>query len=331
MSALFKASSSAAHPDKKMVVLGMDGGGTKTEVLIADLDGNILSSFIGGPTNLAAVPESEALEHLEEALSAAFKRLRHVTVKHAVVGMAGIDTLSDIARFRPFADATLESFGIKQYELLNDSAVALENGTEAENAIILIAGTGSVCYGRNAEGKTARAGGMDYLLADEGSGSWIGRKVLRAVVRARDGRGPETALTPLILKHFKIKAVSQLKQKVYEPRLSKMSIAELAKVWESALLQADSVALQIQKQIVDKLSELVQAVAHSLGFEQQSFDLVLAGSIALLPVVEPQLRVRLKDTYPTINIVIPTLTPAHGAITLALKAAANSNRTVKAV
>ena len=321
--AAFLSDTFSTSNDFTPVVLGMDGGGTKTEVLLTDLQGKTLSSFIGGPTNLAAVPEKEALDNLEEALSAVFMQSPKVRVVQAVIGMAGIDTLSDEARFRPFADATLESFGIKKYQLFNDSAVALANGSDAANALILIAGTGSICYGHNSTGKTARAGGMDYLLADEGSGYWIGRKVLRAVVRAHDGRGLPTVMTELVLTHFGISKVSQLKQKVYQPQLSKMKIAELAKVWEQAVVRNDEIALIIQKQIIDKLALLVEAVARSLALTDKPFDLVLAGSIALLPVVQPLLRARLETTFPSLSICIPETTPVNGAIKLALAAVKN--------
>lgn len=318
--AAFFSSPAAPRHDKQAVVLGMDGGGTKTEVLIADLEGKILSSHIGGPTNLAAVPESVALNNLEDALTAAFKKLRRVHVVRAVVGMAGIDTSSDAEHFRTFASATLESFGIRNYQLVNDSEVALANGTDSTDALILIAGTGSICFGRNTAGKTARAGGMDYLLADEGSGYWIGRKVLRAVVRAHDGRGMATALTPLVLRHFKITQVNQLKQKVYQPQLSKMGVAELAKLWEAAVLQHDEVALIIQKQIVDKLAVLTEAVARSLELTDKPFDLVMAGSITQLKVVGPLLRERLQQLFPQVTLLVPKNSPAHGAIKLALRA-----------
>lgn len=318
--AAFFASKSAKTAEKQAVVLGMDGGGTKTEVLIADLKGTIIAQYTGGPTNLAAVPESEALNNLEDSLSAAFKQLRHVQVMQAVVGMAGIDTSSDADHFRTFASVTLESFGIRQYQLLNDSEVALANGSDAENAMILIAGTGSICFGHNGEGKTARSGGMDYLLADEGSGYWIGRKVLRAVVRAHDGRGVKTAMTPLILRHFKISDVNQLKQKVYQPMLSKMRVAELAKIWEAGVQKQDEVALIIQKQIVEKLSILAEAVARSLEITNKPFDLVMAGSITQLKVVEPLLHERLQQLFPKVTLLVPKSSPAHGAIKLALKA-----------
>lgn len=319
MTALFK--SSTTEPiERTTVVLGLDGGGTKTEVLIADLDGSILARHVGGPTNLAAISELVAMDNLEAALLAAFKGLRRVKVQQAVLGMAGIDAASDVVQFHRLADPLLTSFGIHRFQLVNDSEVALANGTMADNAMILIAGTGSIAYGHNATGVETRAGGMDYLLADEGSGYWIGCKVLQAVVRADDGRGQATALTPLVLKHFGIAEVEGLKEKVYQPLLSKMEIAELAKIWETALKQADEVAKKIQTQVVSELVELVQAVAHTLGFSTESFDLVLAGSIAQLGVVVPPLRARLLEQYPQIKIIIPAATPAHGAVKLALKA-----------
>lgn len=319
MSALFKFSTPEPI-ERTAVVLGLDGGGTKTEVLIADLVGTILASHVGGPTNLAAISELVATDNLEAALSAAFKGLRHVEVQQAVFGVAGIDAASDLVQFHRLADPLLASFGVHHFQLFNDSEIALANGTMAAEAMIVISGTGSIAYGHNANGVEVRAGGMDFLLADEGSGYWIGCKVLQAVVRADDGRGQPTALTPLVLKHFGISAVEGLKEKVYQPLLSKMEIAELAKIWEVALKQDDEVAKEILALVVDELVMLVQAVARALGFSTGSFDLVLAGSIAQLGVVVPPLRARLLEQYPQIKIIVPETTPAHGAVKLALKA-----------
>lgn len=299
-------------------MLGMDGGGTKTEVLLAKQDGTIIASHIGGPTNFAAISEGQALDNLEEALQKVFRGQKRVKISSAVVGMAGIDTPADAARFHRLADALLASFGIEQFQLLNDSEVALANGSTTEDGVILIAGTGSICFGRTAAGLTARSGGMDYLLADEGSGYWIGRKVLRAVVRSHDGRGPETALTPLVLEHFGITDVLELKQRVYQPLLTKMAIAQLATVWEAALATEDSSAKRIQTQVVEKLLEMIVAVVTKLELSQTSFNMVLSGSIAQLPAVEPQLSAGLRERYPSCSIKLPTTTPAHGAIKLAL-------------
>ena len=90
--------------------------------------------------------------------------------------------------------------------VVNDALVALEAGAPGEPGVVIISGTGSIAYGRNAAGEAARSGGWGYVLGDEGSGYWIGRAALRAVLREADERGPKTALTPLLLEHFGVAA-----------------------------------------------------------------------------------------------------------------------------
>jgi N-acetylglucosamine kinase-like BadF-type ATPase len=107
-------------------------------------------------------------------------------------------------------------------------------------------------------------------------------------------------------------------------------VAELSKVWQQAVIQKDEIAQIIQKQIVEKLLAMVEAVARSLSISDRPFDLVLAGSITQLPEVEPELRARLEEKFPKITIRIPSDTPAFGAIKLALKAA-TKNTATKAV
>ena len=97
----------------------------------------------------------------------------------------------------------------------NDALIALVAGAGVGPGVVVIAGTGSIAYGRNAHDEAARAGGWGYILADEGSGFWIGRQALRAVVRAADGRGPATALTPLVLEFFGVTRAEQLVREVY--------------------------------------------------------------------------------------------------------------------
>ena len=94
---------------------------------------------------------------------------------------------------------------------------------------MLIAGTGSIAYGRDAEGRAARAGGWGYVLGDEGSGYWLGRQALRAVVRSSDGRGPATALTPRILAHYHVERADQLVREIYVGGTLPSAIAALAR------------------------------------------------------------------------------------------------------
>src|SRR3990170_4420420 len=119
--------------------------------------------------------------------------------KAICLGIAGVDREDDHTVIR----GIMKRIGLKARILIvNDALVALEAGTPGQPGIVIISGTGSIAYGRNAAGEAARSGGWGHVLGDEGSGYWIGRAALRAVLRAADRRGPPTVLTRMLLKHF---------------------------------------------------------------------------------------------------------------------------------
>src|SRR6185369_3788449 len=116
-------------------------------------------------------------------------------------GIAGVDRPDDARVVR----GIMRRIGYKAKTLVvNDALVALEAGAPEQPGIVVIAGTGSIAYGRNDRNQSARAGGWGYVLGDEGSGYWIGRAALRAVLREADRRGPQTLLTSLLLKYYRV-------------------------------------------------------------------------------------------------------------------------------
>jgi N-acetylglucosamine kinase-like BadF-type ATPase len=108
--------------------------------------------------------------------------------------------------------------------------------------IVVLAGTGSISYGQDRAGKSARSGGFGFLLADEGSGYWLGHQALRATVRAADGRGPDTRIRPIVFEALEVSSVSDLVPRVYEKGLPKHRIAALAGVVQRARDEGDAVA-----------------------------------------------------------------------------------------
>ena len=135
---------------------------------------------------------------MEEALGE-----RAIVPAAICLGIAGVDRPDDAAAVR----GIMRRIGYQARVLVvNDALVALEAGAPGGPGVVIISGTGSIAYGRNAAHEAARAGGWGYVLGDEGSGYWIGRAALRAVLREADRRGPKTALTPLLLRHFGIDA-----------------------------------------------------------------------------------------------------------------------------
>ena len=122
------------------------------------------------------------------------------------LGIAGVDRASDEAVVR----SIMRRIGYKARILVvNDALIALQAGVGDAAGIVIVSGTGSIAYGRNDQGEAARAGGWGYVLGDEGSGYWIGRLALRAVVRHADGRGRVTSLTPRLLAHFGVERANR--------------------------------------------------------------------------------------------------------------------------
>src|SRR4029077_11725627 len=189
-----------------MYVLGIDAGGTKTVCLLADDRGAVVSEARGPGANLHAAGELAVEKVLHEVMEEAIGD-RPVVPAAICLGIAGVDRQDESQIVR----AIMRRIGYKSRVLVvNDALIALVSGARDEAGIVIIAGTGSIVYGRNAAGEAARAGGWGHMIGDEGSGYWIGREAAAARMRAADGRGPATRLTREILVHFDVADVSRL-------------------------------------------------------------------------------------------------------------------------
>jgi N-acetylglucosamine kinase-like BadF-type ATPase len=305
-------------------VLGIDAGGTKTVCLLADERGAIVSEARRGGANLQAVGELEVEKVLHDVMEDAIGE-RQVAPAAICLGIAGVDRPDDFAVVR----GLMKRIGGKARVLVvNDALVALEAGAPGEPGVVVISGTGSIAYGRNARGEAARAGGWGYVLGDEGSGYWIGRAALRAVLRESDRRGPRTALTELLLAHFNVARSQELIHEVYQTNLKPVAIGALAKCVQAAFSDGDSVAIAILRNAADDLEASALSVARRLELVGDEFLFVLAGGIfravpwlqqeldRRLPVAAPHSRVRLLDREPAAGAVALALQEARGGATL---------------
>src|SRR6266513_5036380 len=224
-----------------MHVLGLDAGGTKTVCLLADESGAILAEARGPGANLHSAGELTVEKVLHEVMETAIGD-RDITPSAICLGIAGVDREDEARTVR----AIMRRIGHKSRVLVvNDALIALVAGAQDAPAIVIIAGTGSIVYGRNAKGEAARAGGWGYVLGDEGSGYWIGRAALRAVLRQADRRGPVTVLSEMLLEHFTVSAPQELIHEVYMTNLKPTAIGALATCVQAAFSQGDSVAIGI--------------------------------------------------------------------------------------
>src|SRR5262245_51738831 len=200
-------------------VLGIDAGGTKTVGLLADEDGQVLAEARGGGANLQTHGELE-VEKVFDQLMETLARERPIAA--VCLGIAGVDRPADEAVIRDI----LRRLGHRERaRVVNDAVIALAAGAPDGVGVVVLAGTGSIAYGADGRGHTARAGGYGFLLADEGSGYWLGHQALRAVVRSLDGRGPATALVEITFAELGIASVDDLIPRVYEKGLPKHRMA----------------------------------------------------------------------------------------------------------
>ena len=298
------------------LVIGIDAGGTKTEAVLADGQGAVIARARRGGANLAAHGELAVEKTLHELIDEVLGE-GHARPDVICLGIAGVDRAEDNA----IIQGIMRRIGARARILVtNDALIALVAGAGMGSGVVVIAGTGSIAYGRNEHGEAARAGGWGYILADEGSGFWIGRQALRAVVRAADGRGPATQLTPLVLAFFGVTRAEQLVLEVYRHYLKPSDIARCARLVEEARIAGDDVACHIASVAADELSAAVRSVVGQLELSGD-FPVVMAGgAFRAVPWLQGALRTRLSDATVAAadDVQLLTTDPAIGAVRLAL-------------
>jgi len=292
-------------------VIGIDAGGTKTVGILADENGHPLGEARGGGANLQTHGELEVEKVLDGILDALDPSRRGVSA--LCLGIAGVDRPLDEQVIR----GILKRLGYRETaRVVNDAAIALAAGAPERQGIVILAGTGSIAYGADGT-RTVRAGGYGFLLADEGSAYWLGHQALRLAVRASDGRGPQTALLPLLFAALEVESVGDLIPRVYERGLPKHRIAALAPNVERAREQGDPLAAELIERGAQELALAVGAVAGQLDFGGRPFPVVVAGGAfkacpSMLAALERSLEV------PGARITPLHTEPAMGAVALAL-------------
>ena len=304
-------------------MLGIDAGGTKTVCLLADADGRILSQARGGGANLQAAGELEVEKVLHRVMEEAIGE-RDVRPHAVCLGIAGVDRPGDADAVR----GIMHRLGFKSRTLIvNDALVALVAGVGDDPGVVLVAGTGSIAYGRDAEGRAARSGGWGYLLGDEGGGFWIGRAALAAVVRQFDGRGPATMLTELVLEEMRLANPTELIHAIYDKGLQRRAITGIAAVVQRGADAGDATASEILSRAGAELAAAAASVIGRLGMRGEVFRTVLAGGIFRgIPALVADVRARLSEIAPRSETGLLMVEPAVGAVHLARAAAHGSVR-----
>jgi glucosamine kinase len=300
------------------IVVGVDGGGSRTRALVADDQGREIVTVEGEGS---AVRPGEAERSADiiagvvrDALAAS--DMTHVTPKVLCVGVAGVgreaerDQLWQALMSREVADEIV---------VHADATVALDDAFGDGPGILVIAGTGSVGFGRGPTGAFARCGGWGPAFGDEGSGAWIGRRALSIVAAATDGREPETSLTGAILTAAQVNHVEELIG--WAAHATPATLATLAPVVMSVADSGDLRANALLSLAVEELALHVRTLARALFVDERATCPVAfsGGLLSRGRTLRKRLVHRLKSAAPGAQIREDDVVPARGAVRGALR------------
>jgi glucosamine kinase len=305
--------------------LGIDGGGTKTRCVLGD-EMTVLATAMSGGSNIVRLGETQTREALHTAIRqvCATANISPAQISAVCIGAAGADRPEIVAKIRAILAELIAETARPKIEVVGDMAIALEAACGAGPGVIAIAGTGSIAYGRDATGHTARAGGWGFAVSDEGSGHWIGRRAVSAILSAHD-QGLETTLSAMVLQAWKLNTLDELVQQANStpppdfPRLFPIVLR--------AADEDDSVARSLLTDAGAKLGSLAAIVVHRLAHNSPAA--TLTGSmipVATLPVAmtgsvfrqSPDVRRvfynTLQTSLPGIDVRQDIVDPIEGAL-----------------
>ena len=302
-----------------MIIIGIDGGATKTSAIALDTGKWRICRAEAGPSNYHVVGLEGMVEAIEKCIHKLLSELNSTdkSVDMMTVGLAGLDTSYD---FRVVKNFLRRKSLAKTLYLVHDTINALYGALSGRPGVVVIAGTGSVAAGVNYRGEYVRCGGWGYLLGDEGSAYDLGRKGLIAVLREYDGRGKKTILTRYILKKLELESPEDIIRKVYVEGMSVREIASLAPLVTRAAAEGDEVAIGIVEECMEMLAELAYTVIDRLEMHGEEVEVGLIGGVfragrIVIEVFEEELR----RMEPNVKLITPEWPPEVGALLYACK------------
>jgi N-acetylglucosamine kinase-like BadF-type ATPase len=256
--------------------------------MIGDENGRVLGIGRGGPCNHVGASEARArfVNAIQAALDAACSQAgldaASIRFTSACLGLSG-GPADKQAILR-------EILASDRLLVTDDATIALSGALAGEPGIVIIAGTGSIAFGRNAQGRTARAGGWGYLFGDEGGGFWIVREALRAALRWEEGWGSPTALRAMLLDSTGVRNMNDLMHRCYTPEFPRPRIASLSVLVNHAAENGDPTALKILGEAAGELAILARAVRRQLFEPREPVRCACSGGVFQSRILRTRFR-----------------------------------------
>jgi N-acetylglucosamine kinase-like BadF-type ATPase len=262
---------------RRDLLLAVDGGGTKTQALVSDLEGHVLARGLGLSSNLHNVGFERFAQAITTAIDGALLHVlgpsrdgaseswRSGRIAAACFGLAGVDSDEDEARISRWVS---EQQIAPTFTVVNDAELILAGGTPEGWGVALISGTGSVCLGRSREGRTFRVGGWGSLIGDEGSGYDIAIRALHLATQTADGRAQAHGLLKAALRHWNVADVHALMRYVHAPDTDPPDIAGFAAAVLNLCTHGDEAARKLVDDAAADLAHQVRVVVGTLGLKR---------------------------------------------------------------
>ncbi|MBZ0266437.1 hypothetical protein K8I28_17400 [bacterium] len=299
---------SQPSPDQPLF-LGFDIGGTSTKALLTDRYGNELAKVETAGMNMLQVDRDQFQQTISSAVAEILQIIKlasfnPVSVAAGAAGAGGEEQRSNLESWLG------ELFPAAKVAGHHDAYIAHYGAFAGDEGVIVIAGTGSIAFGRNRQGTIARAGGWGWLLGDEGSGWWIGKEAIRALLLSEEV-GEALAWRDEILEALNLNTPREIIAYVYSPGFERSTIAQLSKIVAHHAANGDSHATKILSSAGSDLATFALIVAQKLGLEADTFRVAPLGSIfeEKSGIVLENLTVSLGQGH----VIDPEMDALHGA------------------
>ena len=300
--------------------MGIDGGGTKTEVVLLDMEGRVLATGLGGPSNQNYVGQETIDRSVQEAVLQAMQQADVNSPVIALVGMciAGRVTVLEEILYRLGYVGEIVRYGEPQVAFARA-------GLEGHIGITAIAGTGSSFWGLNRAGREMIIGGWGPIAGEEGSGFDIGLQGIRAAGRSRDGRERETVLLQRALEHFGAADFGEILRRHCRPKIDQRAIAGFARVVTAAAIEGDQAAKRIARAAAESLASDIVHLSSLLFRPDEEFPVVLSGGVfSAGELITGPVTEGVRARFPNATVHVPRTSPGEAVARLTLRKLAPS-------
>jgi glucosamine kinase len=303
------------------IFLGIDGGGSKTSCLIGD-ETSILGTGTAAGSNVVRIGKEKAQESLASAIRQActVANLKPSQITRVCVGVAGAarPEISELVR-RMISELLSGEVKPAEISVVGDTVITLEAAFGSGPGVVVIAGTGSIAYGRNREGQTARAGGWGFAISDEGSGHWIGRTAVAAAISSWDEHpGQNVPLLEILMKSWRVETIEQL-----VPAANATPPPDFAALFPAVLSLAESgdpIARAVLTQAGNHLARLAEFVLRRLFPHSEPVPVAMSGGVFGSSALVRQVFYNgLGSGNPDVALNPNLIEPVRGALELARK------------